>query len=136
VKLAKRKKAHGCSHPKLRQPSELQIQEFNKLVTEKVHTQNFPLSQDPFAEWAHILIDAALTCFTPIPPQQRKPYIIDTAWELLCTKQRQNEQGLLQEARETESKLRKQIRKDKGSTYKHSLRKWMNTDTDGQESSV
>jgi len=29
------------------------------------------------------------------------------------TKQRQNEQGLLQEARETESKLRKQIRKDK-----------------------
>ena len=98
-----------CSHPKFRQPSELQIQEFNKVVTEKVHTQNFPLSQDPFAEWANILIDAALTCFTPIPPQQRKPYISDTAWELLCTKQRQNEQGLLQEARETESKLRKQI---------------------------
>ena len=113
VKLAKRKKAHVCSHPKFRQPSELQIQEFNKLVTEKVHTQNFPLSQDPFAEWANILIGAALTCFTPIPPQQRKPYISDTAWELLCTKQRQNKQGLLHEARETESKLRKQIRKDK-----------------------
>jgi len=54
-----------------------------------------------------------LTCFTPIPPQQRKPYISDKAWELLCTKQRQNEQGLLKKARETESKLRKQIRKDK-----------------------
>ena len=77
-------------------------------------TFHFPRTLSPSG--LNILIDAALTCFTPIPPQQRKPYItcpIRHGSYFVRTKQRQNEQGLLQEARETESKLRKQIRKDK-----------------------
>ena len=112
VKLAVRTKGQECRSLRFRKPTEEQIRHYNELVSQKVQTQDFQDNPDPFAAWAHILIDSALACFPTIPPQQRKPYISDIAWQLLCEKQRQNEQGL-QEAKATEATLRKQIRKDK-----------------------
>ena len=113
VKLAVRKKSHECRYLRFRKPTEEQIRHYNELVSQKVQTQDFQDKPDPFAAWAYFLIDSASACFPMIPPQQRKPYISDMAWQLLCEKQRQNEQGLTQEAKTTEATLRKQIRKDK-----------------------
>ena len=51
--------------------------------------------------------------FSAIPAQQRKPYISEESWLLLCQKQTQLQNGRLQEAKVTEKNLRKQIRRDK-----------------------
>ena len=136
VKLAKRKKAHVCSHPKFREPSELQIQEFNKLVTEKVHTQNFPLSQDPFAEWAIYTHRCRLDLFYTNPTnRENHTFSIRHGSYFVPNNARMNKVSYMRLGRRNQNSRSKSV-KIKGNTYKHSLRKWMNTDTDGQESSV
>ena len=137
MKLARKKK--NCFNPptRFRSPTPSQIQAFNDLVRVKLAAVDFQASQDPFTSWAHILLTSAKKSFSAIPAQQRKPYISEESWLLLCQKQTQLQNGRLQEAKVTEKNLRKQIRRDKRHyIFSLNLKQSTNMITNGPESNA
>ena len=45
----------------------------------------------------------------PVPGNQRKPYVSDDTWKMLCDKQDKIQRGLIHEANEAEKTLRKHL---------------------------
>ena len=113
VKLAKRNTKKPVKRGIFRTPTAEEIQKYNELVASNINSEKPNDSTDPFATWARILIDCAAVCFIPVPSDQKKPYISDTAWQLLCTKQQHNLDGNHQDAKTFEKQLIQQIRADK-----------------------
>ena len=113
VKLAKRNTKKPVKRGIFRPPTAEEIQKYNELVASNINSEKPNDSTDPFATWARILIDCAAVCFIPVPSEQKKPYISDTAWQLLCTKQQHNLDDNHQDAKTIEKQLRQQIRADK-----------------------
>ena len=68
-------------------PSHEQLEEGNLLVSTAYEHQQVITAEDPFETWARILQDAAAKAFMPVPAKQRKPYISEETWQLLCDKQ-------------------------------------------------
>ena len=113
VKLAKRNTKKPVRRDIFRPPTTEEIQKYNELVASSINSEKPNDTADPFATWARILIDCAAVCFSPVPSEQKKPYISDTAWQLLCAKQQHNLDGNHQDAKTIEKQLRQQIRADK-----------------------
>ena len=86
VKLAKRNTKKLPKPGIFRHPTAKEIQKQNELVASKINSEKPNDTADPFATWAKILIDCAAVCFIPVPSEQKKPYISDTARQLLCAK--------------------------------------------------
>ena len=66
------------------------LKNMDLLVSTAYEHQQVITVEDPFEKWARILQDAAAKAFTPVPAKQRKPYISEETWQLLCDKQDKN----------------------------------------------
>ena len=113
LKLARKRKQQPQTFLKFRPPSSQQIQNYNDFINSSLEAGGLQDSSDPFADWAVLLTEAASASFTPLPPTQKKPYISEAAWQILCQKQVKLAAGLGEDARNLEKQLRKQVRKDK-----------------------
>ena len=113
TKLARKGKKIRDNPQMYRPPSNEQLLEYNQLVSASYEDQQVSANEDPFEVWASILQDAAAKSFTPVPANQRKPYISDDTWKLLCDKQDKTQRGLTHEANEAEKTLRNHLRQDK-----------------------
>ena len=112
------KLAHKHMHsperrPKYRPPNDELLKNYNLLVSTAFEHQQVLTAEDPFETWASIFQDAAAKAFTEVPAKQRKPYISEETWQLLCNKQDKISHGLTHEADEIEKILRKHLRQDK-----------------------
>ena len=98
-----------------------QIQRYNEFIAHSIQTGSLRAAIDPFADWAVILTQAAADSFTPFPLDQRKPYMSDSTWHLLCQRQAKLEANNMEEALILERQIRKQVRKDKRQSMQDQL---------------
>ena len=113
IKLAATKALRCQRLPKYRTPTNEELILYNNDICRKIDAETFSEEADPFDIWAKTLIDTAEQCFTAIPPEQKKAYLSQTAWDLLCQKKRHQEQNNVDIVKELEKQIRKQIRQDK-----------------------
>ena len=90
TKLAKPRTKTLPSRKHYRQPTDEQMQDFNRHVEREIQDKFTQVVKDPFQIWASALLTAAENTLTQIPPEQRKPYLSEETWNLLTVKQRTN----------------------------------------------
>ena len=95
------------------QPTNEQLEAFNRHVWREIEDKFTQLDGDPFQIWASTLLSAAENTLTQIPPEQRKPYLSEETWNLLTIKQRLIADGKYDEAKAAEKEVRKHIKKEK-----------------------
>jgi hypothetical protein len=81
-KLGQRKEVH---HARYRTPDDEQRDKYNKHIVEQLRAAELQidLEEDPFSTLAKVFLKAALETLTPVPPEQKKPYISEAAWKLI-----------------------------------------------------
>ena len=117
-KLAQSKKNTKQSS-KYRTPDDDQKKHYNERIMEyfmkaegRVNERDGE-SEDPFIALAKTLLDAAHTALTPVPEQQKKPYISEQSWDLIQRKEEAIKNGDTDEAKQLTKQVRQQVRKDK-----------------------
>ena len=113
TRLAKPRKKPLPSRKHFRQPTDEQLEAFNRHVWREIEDKFTQLDGDPFQIWASTLLSAAENTLTQIPPEQRKPYLSEETWNLLTMKQRLIADGKYDEAKAAEKEVRKHIKKEK-----------------------
>ena len=121
TKLAKPRTKTLPSRKHYRQPTDEQIQDFNRHVEREIQDKFTQVVEDPFQIWASALLTAAENTLTQIPPEQRKPYLSEETWNLLTVKQGLIADGKYEEAKDAEKEIRKHLRRERKQFVKEKL---------------
>ena len=113
IKLAKRSTKKDTKIYKFRPPNNEQIAQYNDIISQKLEEYLSQDVQDPFDIWAKVLHESSQAVFSPIPAEQKKSYISDETWHLLCQKSDKNRDRDMDAAKELEKQIRKRVRRDK-----------------------
>ena len=122
-KLAKKQAERPDRIPKYRTPTEERKREYNLQIRTIIEQDEHRGQDASFTDFAQIMLQAAQKQLTPVPREQKKPYISENTWRLIEEKYAKEVQlpHPTEEIKALQIEIRKQVKNDKEEHMKKQL---------------